>query len=364
MADESGEKSEAPTGKRISQARGEGQVGKSQDLSQILSLTAAFYGLQIVCPNLWNDLLIVFHGALSGENHHSVQEVPGMHGEFAGLLLLLLPDILLLFVIAAFFGAGCTAAQTKFLWSNKLLWPKFSKLNPVQGLKSLLSLRNAFNLWKSIAKLAVICPIAYMAFFDIFPGMLALMDVPITSVLTFTGEAASTVFWRIAPVLFIIALLDFSYQKWDNHKKMKMAKHEVKDERKATEGDEKTKLQIRQKGLQRIRDRMMDAVPGADVVVTNPTHIAVALKYDMTPGSAPMVVAKGRGYVAERIKKLAKENRIPVLERKALARALYNAVELGQSIPYELYAAVADLLAYVYKLKGVTPKVKKQTAQR
>ncbi len=356
------EKSEEPTAKRLSEARREGQVAKSTDLSQVMGLAAAFTALWFIAPWLWNDLETVFRGGLSGKHSGGELSIQKLRHEFMGLILLLLPKILLLFLIAAGAGAGTLAFQTKFLWSNKLLKPKFSNINPIKGLKRLFSMQNFVNLLKSIFKLIIICPIAYFAFFDIFPGFLALMHAPISQFLPYTGEAASVIFWRIVPLLFVLALADYAYQKWNTHRTLKMTKDEVKDERKALEGDEKTKMQIRQKALQRARERMMQDVQTADVVVTNPTHIAVALKYDIAPGSAPTVVAKGRGYVAERIKKLARENKVPVLERKALARALFKAVEVGQSIPYELYTAVAELLAYVYKLRGNNPFGKRRTA--
>ncbi|MCB0344658.1 MAG: flagellar biosynthesis protein FlhB [Bdellovibrionales bacterium] len=354
------EKSEEPTAKRLSEARREGQVAKSNDLSQVVGLTAAFMALWMIAPSMWHDLEIVFRGGLSGKHSGGTLSIPKLQKEFLGLLLLLLPKILVLFLIAALGGAGTMAFQTKFLWSTKLLRPKFSNLNPIKGIKRLFSMQNAVNLLKSIFKLAIICPIAYFAFFDVFPGFLALMHAPIAQFLPYSGEAASVVFWRIVPLLFVLALADFAYQKWNTHRTLKMTKEEVKDERKALEGDEKTKMQIRQKALQRARERMMQDVRTADVVVTNPTHIAVALKYDLAPGSAPTVVAKGRGYVAERIKTIAKENKVPVLERKALARALFKAVEVGQNIPYELFTAVAELLAYVYRLRGNNPFAKKK----
>ena len=359
------EKSEEPTSRRIEKARADGMVGKSTDLSQLLGLTAAFLAIQYLSPYLWDDLVQVFHSCLSGKyTLNGEMNISTLHQNFAGLLLFLLPKLLLLVLFAGILGAGSMALQTKFLWSNKLLVPKFSNINPITGIKRLFGIQNFVNLLKSLAKLAIICPIGYFAFVDLFPEMLILTQTPISHLLPYTGYAASIIFWRIAPLMLVLAIADFAWQKYNNHKELKMTKDEVKDERKSIEGDEKTKMQIRQKAMQRLRQRMMDEVPSADVVVTNPTHVAVALKYDMTPGSAPRVVAKGRGYVADRIKSLAKENNVPVLERKALARSLFKAVEVGQIIPYELYAAVAELLAYVYKLRRHNPFSGKQNARR
>lgn len=349
------EKSEAPSAKRLTQARSEGQVGKSTDLSQVLGMTAAFIALQYVAPSIWEDLQILTKGSLSFETSSEPFTIDLMRTHFYGLIKLLLPEILLIVLIAAIFGAGSIALQTKFLWSNKLLKPKFSNLNPITGIKRLFGAQNAMNTFKSIAKLCIICPIAYYAFFDLFPGLLQLIDAPLQDIFPYTSYASAYIFWRVMALLLILAILDFIWQKYSTHRQLKMTKEEVKDEKKSVEGDEKTKLQIRSKALQRARDRMMQNVPTADVIVTNPTHYAVALAYHVGEHSAPTVVAKGRGHVAKRIRKMAQEHGVPVLERKPLARALYKAVEVGHTIPYELYAAVAELLAYVYKLKGRNP---------
>lgn len=351
---DTGEKTEKPTGRRLSQARTDGTVVRSIDLSHTLGLIAAFVALQSIAPRLWQDLMVVTRGGLSWAGREELN-VETLRSNFYGLLLVFLPEIMVLFVIAAFFGAGSTAVQTKFLWSNKLLKPKFSNLNPLKGLRRLFSVYNLVNLIKSIAKLGIILPVAYFAFFEIFPQLLGLMDLPITQLLPFAGTASSLIFWRIISLLVVLAILDYIWQWWSVQKKLKMTKVEVKDERKSVEGDEQTKMTIRSRALQRARQRMMQAVKTADVVVTNPTHFAVALKYDLAAGKAPRVVAKGRGHMAQRIKEMARDARVPVIERKPLARALFAAVEVGHEIPYELYAAVADLLAYVYRLKGKNP---------
>jgi len=361
---DSGQKSEKPTSRRLSEARKDGQVVKSSELSQVFGMTAAFLGLIHISPFIWRDLKLVFIGGLSGGDLHGELTTSVMKLKFFQLLITLLPEILLLVLLAAVVGAGSMALQTKFLWSNKLLKPKFKHLNPLTGIKRLFGPSNAFNVLKSIAKLAIIGPIAYFAFVELFPQFLGLMDVPLLDLMQFTGFAMSLIYWRIISLMLILAILDYAWQWWTTTKTLKMTKVEVKEEKKSIEGDEATRMRIRQMALQRVRDRMFQEIPTADVVVTNPTHFAVALKYTISPGMAPMVVAKGRGYVAERIKKMAHEHGIPVLERKELARALFRSVEVGQEIPYELFAAVAEILAYVYKLKGKTESfMEKRQAQ-
>lgn len=356
MAEEQGgEKTEQPTPRRQNEARRDGMVGQSTELSQVLGIIAAFIAIQHVSPYLWNSLLIILRSALTSRYFTEPLTAQALHEQFIALLFLLVPQLLLILVIAAFFGAGTTAIQTKFLWSPKLFRPKFSQLNPVQGMKRIFSLNNAVNLLKSLAKLAIIAPIAYTSFFDLFPQLLALIDVPVTELLPITADMASTVFWKIIPLLFIVAVVDVIWQKTRTKKRLMMSKQEVKDERKATEGDETMRRRILAIGFQRLRQKMLQAVKTADVVVTNPTHYAVALKYDPELGGAPRVVAKGKNHLAARIREIAKANGVPVVERKPLARALYSAVEVGQEIPYELFKAVAELLAYVYRIKGRRP---------
>ncbi len=356
MAEESsGEKTEKPTGRRISQARTQGQVARSAELSQTLGLVAGFIALQNLSPLLWHKLQYVvrssFTTRFATEPLTTTDLVPG----FIFLLNIFLPILLSLFVIAAIFGTGTTLIQTKFLWSLTLLKPKFHLLHPISGLKRLLSIQNAMNILKQLLKLAIIGPIAYSVFLELFPSFLRLMDIPVNQLLPFTANAASTIFWRIVTLLFVLAICDYLWQRYSYEKQLKMTKAEVKDERKALEGDETTKQRIRAHGLQRARQRILDAVKKADVVVTNPTHFAVALAYDINRHSAPQVIAKGRGFMALTIIRIARENRVPVIERKPLARALFKAVDIGQTIPYELFAACAEILAYVYRLKRKNP---------
>lgn len=350
-----GDKTEAPSGRRITQSREKGMVGQSAELSQVIGLTAAFVGLLHIAPSLWHDLIAIFKYILSPEIISDPLTLLNLKKNLFLILYHIGPKVFLIMIIAAFFGAGCTALQTDFLWSWELVKPKFSKLNPISGLRRIFSLNNSVNLLKQICKLTIIFPIAYYAFFDLLPQFNRIPDLATSAILTLTAEMATGVFKKIISLLFVLAVADFFWQRHTVMKKMMMSKVELKEERKSVDGDETIRKKIISIGLQRARERMMKNVPKADVVVTNPTHIAVALVYSGETGSAPQVVAKGQGHVAERIKEVARRHGVPVIERKPLARALFKVVEVGGEIPQDLFRAVAEILAYVYRLKGKNP---------
>lgn len=357
MADEGdgGEKTEQPTGRRMGQARGEGMIARSVELSQVLAISTAFLMLERLAPRLWNKLIVVTTAGLTSPYGSTELTMGDMRYHLYGLILYLLPDILLLLFLTAVVGAGSTLLQTKFNFSTKFIKPNFSRLNPISGIRRLFSVQQAFQTMKAIAKLAIIGPIAYYGFIDVFPALLTLISHPVKELLPFTAVAMGKVFWPIMKLMFMLSILDYAWQWWRVSKQLKMSKVEVKDERKSTEGDERVRLKFRQIAMQRARQRMMKDVKNADVVVTNPTHYSVALKYTMEKGVAPKVIAKGKGHLALRIREIARESGIPVIERKPLARALFKMVEVGAEIPYELYSAVAELLAYVYRIKGKNP---------
>jgi flagellar biosynthetic protein FlhB len=235
--------------------------------------------------------------------------------------------------------------------TGEKLVPNLAKLNPISGLKKLLSLRSLVELAKSILKLVIIFGIAYLVlnrYLDQIPG---LMQLSIGSILGFIGHVSFQMCLYTCMVLFLLAVLDFAYTKWQHHQDLKMTKQEVKDEYQQREGDPSVKARIRSIQREMARRRMMEAVPDATVVITNPTHLAIALKYEEGM-PAPQVVAKGAGFVAQKIKSIAAENDIPLVENKALARTVFQSTEINDYIPANLYRAVAEVLAYVYRLKG------------
>ncbi|MCC6932441.1 MAG: EscU/YscU/HrcU family type III secretion system export apparatus switch protein [Deltaproteobacteria bacterium] len=349
------ERTEEPSGRRLHETRHHGQTARSVELSQVAGIIGAFIALRYISPSIWLDL-ITFTKACFTSRYSTEPIIPDeFNVHILYLLQHFLPEIAGIMLITAICGALCTLIQTEFLWSSYLLRPKFNQLNPLEGFKRIFSSQNFVSLLKSIAKLSIICPIGYYCFFDLLPGFVTLITVPIVDLLPWTADAATYVFKKIMYLLLVLAVIDYIWQCYVHKRDIKMTRQEAKEERKTTEGDMATKRKMQSVGFKRIREKMMLALPTADVVVTNPTHYAVALKYDFNTGAAPRVLAKGKDHLAELIKKRAREYGIPIIERKPLARALFAAVEIGQEIPYELFKAVAELLAYVYKLRGKNP---------
>ena len=246
----------------------------------------------------------------------------------------------------------CDLVQVKWRPTTKPLKPKFSKINPIQGFKRIFSKNSIVELIKSVAKLAVVGYVAYSYLKDKVEGVFILYDMGLNQALGLIGEIVIDLGIRISAVYMVIAFLDFAYQKWKFKDDMKMTKQEVKDEYKNQEGDPQIKGKQKQRMMEASRRRMMQQLPEADVVITNPTHYAVAVKYDPDKFDAPYVVAKGENFLAQKIKEIAKENNVEIVENKPLARMLYANVDVGGLIPPELYQAVAEVLAFVYHLKG------------
>lgn len=261
-------------------------------------------------------------------------------------------------LLLPFFAVGVAIAfivnmvQFKFQISTKPLQPKFSKLNPVSGMKRLFSAEKLMELFKSILKVILICYIVYSTIKDEWKYLFQLYDMPLNQAVELIGSIAVNLGLKISLFFLVIAFADFAYQKYKFNKDIKMTKQEVKDEYKNAEGDPQIKGKIRQKMREVSQRRMMQDLTQADVVITNPTHFAVAIKYTPEAHSAPVVVAKGADYLAQKIKGIARENGIEIVENKPLARMLYANVDVGQEVPPELYQAVAEVLAMVYKMQG------------
>ena len=264
------------------------------------------------------------------------------------LVLYLAPFLL----VAVGVGLTTEIVQVKWQPTAKPLKPKFSKFNPINGVKRIFSVQTLFELLKSILKIVIIGYIAYSTLKDKWGAILLLLDMPVTQGISLMGGIILDLGIKISAFYLVIAFADYFFQKWKFKEDMKMTKQEVKDEYKQSEGDPQIKGQIKQRMMQASRRRMMQDIPKADVVITNPTHFAVAIRYDADIADAPIVVAKGADFLAAKIKEVAKDNKVEIVENKPLARMLYYNVELGQVIPPELYKAVADILAYVYKIQG------------
>ncbi len=344
------ERTEEPTEKRRREFREEGKVAKSQELNTALLFSGMLLVWFFYLPSFWEDLqpLLTYFWRVAGTYQVTTQSA----GELLTLSLNLLAGLLWPLMLTSFLvGIGANMVQIGPLFTLKPLQPKASKMNPIKGIQRLISKKSVFELAKSLMKLAVIAGIVYFTLSSSVDSILSLSGVQLERSLQFYTEMAGEIMLKSCVALLIVAVLDFLYQRWEMEQQMKMTKKEVKDEHKETEGDPQLKKKIKSIQKEMANKRMMAEVPGSDVVVTNPQHIAVALAYRREEMEAPRVVAKGSDHLAQRIRTLARENEVPVVQNPPLARAL-NEVEVGQSIPEDMYKAVAEILAYVYSLKG------------
>lgn len=349
-----GEKTEDATSKKLSDARNEGQVAKSTDLITATMLLTLFIVLKISLSFMGNGFLEGFklfynNIELVTNNQFSRNSLLGLVGFLIQrIMYLCLPLILAGFFIAIFVNLF----QVKWKISAKPLQPKLSKFNPISGFKRLLSKDKLFELIKDLVKIGVIVYVVYDTLKDIWFKLFELYAMTLPQAIAWSGTIVIDLGYKISIIFIIIGFADYIYQKIKFKKDMKMTKQEVKDEYKQSEGDPQVKGQIKSKMREVSQRRMMQALPQADVVITNPTHLAVAVKYDRDSSEAPVVIAKGADFLAEKIKTIARDNKIEIVENKPLARMLYYNVDIDAQIPPELYQMVAEVLAYVYGIKG------------
>ena len=352
-----GEKTEPATSKKLNDARKEGQVAKSREIANGVGLLALFLILRFWVGNMGAQLLEVFSSIYNRipdvttfwRGHMPQADVTILFRFMLLRVVIILAPVLVIGVLVAFV---CDVAQVKWRPTLKPLMPKFSKLNPINGFKKIISLNSLVELIKSIAKIGLIVYVCYNYLKDKWIILLNLYDVTLMQGVGLIGQTVTDLGIRISAIYMIIAFADLVYQRVKFKNDMKMTKQEVKEEYKQQEGDPQVKSKIRNKMMEVSRRRMMQALPQADVVITNPTHYAVAIKYDPQVADAPLVIAKGEDYLAQRIKEIAKENHVEIVENKPLARMLYANVDIGQAVPPELYQAVAEVLAFVYHLQG------------
>ncbi len=352
-----GEKTEEPTSKKLEDARKEGQVAKSKEIGNAFGILALFLILKIYIGSMGTRFLELF-SAVYGQIP-SISTLYSGNLPIAALQVLIKSMMLQMIIIAApIFLVGvvvafvCDVAQVKWRPTSKPMQPKFSKLNPMKGFARIFSPGSLVELLKSVLKLAVIGYMVYSYLKGRIGQIFLLYDISIGQAIELIGDVVIELGIRIAAVYMIIAMLDYAYQKYKFKQDMKMTKQEVKDEYKNQEGDPQVKGKQKQRMREASMRRMMQQLPEADVVITNPTHYAVAIKYDPDKYDAPYVIAKGENYLAQRIKDIARDNKIEIVENKPLARMLYANVEIGGLVPPELYQAVAEVLAFVYHLKG------------
>ena len=343
------DKTEPATPKRKSEARKKGQVAKSREISSIAVLSAGVLYLFFSGKNMFMGLGNIIQQAFldiplfkSG----SYNLLSSLNRSIENYLWMILPIMLTLCVIAIL----ANYFQIGFIWSVEPLAPKASKLDPIQGARKILSKRSLMELFKSIAKIIIVGWAGFSTLKEEFTHLIPLIYQEDTQIISMLGRTSLKVAIRSCWVIAILALLDFIYQRWEFEQNQKMTKQEVKDEFKQTEGDPLVKSRIRSIQREMARRRMMEDVPKADVIITNPVHLAIALSYDQESMVSPSVVAKGANMVAFRIRELATENHIPVIENRILAQNLYK-LDIGEEIPPQFYQAVAEILAYVYGLK-------------
>jgi len=344
------EKTEQPSSKKLDEARRKGMVAKSVEVNSLLIvvtglitifLLQAYIGQRMssFTINIFNSLDVL---------PNKISLLPNMAFDWFIFFVSVLGPIMTAILIVSL---ASNIAQVGFKISSEAVIPKFSKLNPGKGIKKIFSSRSVVESLKTLVKFFVIALFTYLILSDLIVATAYLDNLNPSEIIIFMLDNAFSLLWKIALLYAVIAAIDFVYQRYKFKKEMMMTKQEVKEEMKQLEGDPTIKGRIRKMQLQAAQQRMMAKLPTADVVITNPTHYAVALKYDMTKDSAPEVIAKGVDLLAQRIKKVAAEHNIPLHEDRELARALYKMCDVGDKIPPSLFKAVAQVLAYVYNLK-------------
>ncbi len=351
MAESSGEKTEQPTGKKLEDARKEGNVPQSKEITIAVTLVVSFFSLKLLYPLVQTQVMSVLTdqiGNVSGIQRLSISDLQDMYIKYSLRYAIAAFPLLL---IVGFAGAVITLAQTRLLVNFKSLKPKFDRMNPVQGIKKLFSLKGLIEVLKSVLKIILLIGIIYITIRDKLNIMPKLIDSTIEDVALFTANVISDIIIKVLIAFLAIAVGDYFYQRFQYIKNLRMTKQEVKEEYKNIEGDPQIKGRIKQKQREMANRRMLQDVPSADVVIKNPTHFAVALKYDREKQGAPLVIAKGQDNLALKIIETAEKNEVAVVENIPLARALYAAVDIGMEIPKEFYNPVAEVLAHIYSLK-------------
>ncbi len=345
------EKTEKATPKKRSEARKKGDVAKSREVPSVAVLLA---GLSTLC--LFGPFMYSHMNSLMKRSFLLIKtpvlDLPGLLTISEDVVLQFIVIVIPVMAAVALIAVLSNLMQVGVMFSWKKLAPEFSKISPMKGLSRLFSKQSFMELFKSLTKLAIVGGIAYWTIKGEMEQIQNLGRIEVLGIALYILKVILKIFLRVCIVMIIVAVIDYTFQKWQFEEKLKMTKQEVKEEYKQSEGDPLVKSRIRRTQLEAARKRMMQEVPKADVVVTNPVHLALAVKYDSSVMNAPRVVAKGAELIAERIKTLARENAVPIVENKELAQNLYKMVDIGDEVPSDFYQAIAEVLAYVYRLKG------------
>ncbi len=346
------DKTEAPTSHRLQEAREEGQVVRSQELITAVVMLIGAYLLRgpgkqlgLNFKTLVTETIVELPTASV-----SVESLKGMFFRFGSKIL---PSLGLMMFGLMLAGIAVTLAQTQFLWAGKKIGFDFKRVNPLEGFKRIFSTHGLFELLRSLLKLSWVTWIAYSFLRSRFFELISLTQFDLNTAINSFVETCISLAIRVGSMYLVIGVADYAYQRWELYKNLRMSKDDIKQEQKRSEGDPLLKSRVRNMQRRMARGRMMANVAKATVVITNPTHLAVAIEYH-DGMKAPKVLAKGPYHVAEKIVQIAKENRIPVVQNIPLARAIYKTIEIGQEISSDLYLAMAEILAYVYKLRGKT----------
>ncbi len=356
------ERTEEPTPKRLDDAKKKGQIARSRDFNTMVIIALSATAMLMIGQVMIGDLVQLMNHYFQPTRKDIFDPMGVLRWFYAAILdalWLILPFLMLAFVAALLSPIMIGG----WAFSTEALTPKLSKLNPIKGLKRVFSAKGLMELIKAMAKFLLVASVALIVIGTNTQDYLQLGHMPLEVALATAGELIGWAFLFVTIALMIIAAIDVPFQIWDHKKQMKMTLQEVKDEMKDTEGKPEVKSKVRQLQRQMAEARMMEAIPEADVVVTNPTHFAVALKYDTERMAAPIVVARGADVVAANIRRVALANEVLLVETPPLARALYHTTEIGQEIPHGLYVAVAQVLAYVFQLREVQKNGGKKPSQ-
>lgn len=346
-----GERTERATPRRRQEARKEGRVARSPELTSALAFAAVMVALRVLGPVVWGEWESLIQRDLGDavlkswtvENVRSLMLVQVM-----AAARMLLPVA----AVAVVIGLAAALMQVRPLFVPQLLLPDFQRISPATGWRRILSLQGAVETLKSLLKLGAVAGVAYTSLASLAHQMVSLSAVELAAVPAILGRSVFNLAIRVACAMVVIAAVDYAYQRYHFERSLRMSKQDLKDELKETEGNPLVRSAVRRRARQLASKRMMQNVAKADVVITNPTHYAVALQYESETMNAPQVVAKGADFVAQEIRRRAEENQVPLVENPPLAQTLYRTVEIGQEIPPDLYQAVAEVLAYVYRMRA------------
>ncbi len=346
-----GEKTEKATPKRRREERRKGNIFFSREIVTVISMITAFYSLQLLGPSMMNSFMQSINRFFELSASNDLLSISDMGTLFSEIFTIIATAALPMLIIGVMVSVIITFMQTRMLFSMKAASFKIGRLNPLKGLKRMVSIRSVVELTKSLIKISILAYIIYQSLITEIMELPRMMDMTVMQAISYTGSIVITIAQTVAIIMAFIAAFDYIYQWWEYEKNLKMSKQELKEEYKQTEGDPQVKGKIKERQQAMARQRMMQQVPEADVIIRNPTHFAIAIRYHHKKDLAPIVIAKGADHIALRIIEIAEQHDIVITENKPLARSLYKEVDLERVIPEHFYRPVAEVLAFVYSLK-------------